>query len=130
MPGFASSVVRSASFSVVAGMMLVATMLVVCIAGVSALAATASMICTVIIAVGPVVPPLVHQWQRVRILRKVLDKVDSVDDAAKLLQATRASVVGASTSRFRLEAPVSFSAANPVRGSPAGRAAQRGYPAS
>ena len=45
------------------------------------------MICTVIIAVGPVVPPLVDQWQRVRILRKVLDKVDNVDDAAKLLQA-------------------------------------------
>ena len=56
-------------------------------ASVSALAAIASMICTVIVAVGPVVLPLVDQWQRVRIVRKVLDKVDSVDDAAKLLQA-------------------------------------------
>jgi hypothetical protein len=87
MPGFASSVVRSASFGAVGGFMSVTTMLVVCIAGVSALAATAAMICTMIIAVGPVVPPLVDQWQRVRIVRKVLDKVDSVDDAAKLLQA-------------------------------------------
>lgn len=87
MPSFASSVVRSASFGTVAGFMSVATMLVVWIAGVSALATTASMICTVIIAVGPVVPPLADQWQRVRIVRKVLDKVDSVDDAAKLLQA-------------------------------------------
>ena len=86
MPDFASSIVRPAPRSAVAGFMSVATMLAVCIAGVSALAATASMICTVIIAVGPV-PPLVDQWQRVRIVRKVLDKVDSVDDAAKLLQA-------------------------------------------
>jgi hypothetical protein len=86
MPDFASSIVRSAPRSAVAGFMSVATVLAVCIAGVSALAATASMICTVIIAVGPV-PPLVDQWQRVRIVQKVLDKVDSVDDAAKLLQA-------------------------------------------
>lgn len=87
MPDFTSFVVRSASFSAVASFMSVATMLAVCIAGVSALAAIASMICTVIAAVGLVVPPLADQWQRVRIVRKALDKVDSVDDAAKLLQA-------------------------------------------
>jgi hypothetical protein len=85
MPGFASSVVRSASFSAVAGLMSVATIPAVCIAGVSALAAIVAMICTVIVAVGPVVPPLVDQWQRVRIVRKVLDNVDSVGDAATLL---------------------------------------------
>lgn len=87
MPGFASSVVRSASFSAGAGLTSVATILVVCIAGVSALAAILSMICTVIIAIGPVVPPLVDQWQRVRIVQKVLDNLDNVGDAAKLLQA-------------------------------------------
>ena len=63
MPGFASSVVRSASLSAGAGLMSVATILAVCIAGVSALAAIVSMICTVIIAVDPMVPPLVDQWQ-------------------------------------------------------------------
>jgi hypothetical protein len=43
--------------------------------------------CPVIIAAGTVVPPLIDQWQRVRIIWKVLDKVDDVDDAVKLLQA-------------------------------------------
>jgi hypothetical protein len=65
--------------------MSAAATVAVCMAGVSALIVIASMICTMIISVGPVVPPLVHQWQRVRIVRKVVDKVDSVDDAAKLL---------------------------------------------
>ncbi len=45
------------------------------------------MICSIIVTVGPVVPPLIDQWQRVRIVGKVLDKVDSVDDAVSLLQA-------------------------------------------
>jgi hypothetical protein len=69
---------------------------------VSALTAIASMICTAIIAVGPVVPPLVDQWQRVRVVGKVLDKVDSVDDAAKLLHAL---------------APPSWAPAEPASGS-------------
>jgi hypothetical protein len=42
---------------------------------------------SVIIAAGPLVPALIDQWQRVRIVRKVMDKIDSVDDAVKLLQA-------------------------------------------
>ena len=42
---------------------------------------------TTYVMAGPVVPPLIDQWQRVRIVGKVLDKVDSVDDAVSLLQA-------------------------------------------
>jgi hypothetical protein len=49
--------------------------------------AVACVVTSVIIAVGPVVPPLIDQWQRVRIVRKVLSKINSVDDAMKLLQA-------------------------------------------
>jgi hypothetical protein len=87
MPDLISPVARPASFSMAAGVMSAATMFAACVAGISALAVFASMICAVLVAVGPVLPPLVDQWQRVRIVRKVLDKVDSVDDAAKLLQA-------------------------------------------
>jgi len=85
MPSFTPSVVRSASFSAAAGLISAATILAVCATGVSALTAIATMIFTVIITLGPVLPPLVDQWQRVRIVRKVLDRVDTVDDAAKLL---------------------------------------------
>jgi hypothetical protein len=67
--------------------MSAAAMVAVCLAGVSAVAAIASAVCSMIIAVGPVVPPLIDQWQRVRIIRKVLGKVDDVDDAVKLLKA-------------------------------------------
>ncbi len=87
MPEFMSTVVRSAWFCAVAGIIPAATTVAVCMAGVSAVAAIASVVCSVIIAVGPVVPPLIDQWQRVRIIRKVLDKVDDVDDAVRLLQA-------------------------------------------
>jgi len=45
------------------------------------------VICSIIVTAGPVVPPLIDQWQRVRIVGKVLEKVDSVDDAVSLLQA-------------------------------------------
>lgn len=87
MPDPISLAARPASLSMAAGVMSAATALAACVAGMSALAVIASTICAVLIAVGPVLPPLVDQWQRVRIVRKVLDKVDSVDDAAKLLQA-------------------------------------------
>jgi len=87
MPNLISPAARRASFSMAAGVMSAATTFAACVAGTSALAVIASMICAVLVAVGPVLPPLVDQWQRVRIVRKVLDKVDSVDDAAKLLQA-------------------------------------------
>jgi hypothetical protein len=87
MPNLISPAARRASFSMAAGVMSAATTFAACVAGLSALAVIASMICAVLVAVGPVLPPLIDQWQRVRILRKVLDKVDSVDDAAKLLQA-------------------------------------------
>lgn len=87
MPDLISPAARPASFSMAAGVMSAATTFAACVAGISALAVIASMICAVLVAVGPVLPPLVDQWQRVRIVRKVLDKVDSVDDAAKLLQA-------------------------------------------
>jgi len=87
MPNLISPAPRPASFSMAAGAMSAATTFAACIAGVSALVVVTSMTCAVLVTVGPVLPPLIDQWQRVRILRKVLDKVDSVDDAAKLLQA-------------------------------------------
>jgi hypothetical protein len=71
----------------VAGIMSAVATVAVCMAGVPVVAAVASVMCSIIIAVGPVVPPLIDQWQRVQIIRKVLDKVDDVDDAVKLLQA-------------------------------------------
>lgn len=85
MPRF--SVARSARRCVVAGVLPVAITLAACIAGISATAAIVCVICSTIVTVGPVVPPLIDQWQRVRIVGKVLDKVDSVDDAVSLLQA-------------------------------------------
>jgi hypothetical protein len=41
----------------------------------------------VIIAVGPLAVALIDQWQRVRIVGQVLHKVETADDAAKLLAA-------------------------------------------
>ena len=85
MPRF--SIARSARRSAVAGVLPVAITLAACIAGISAAVAIVCMICSIIVTVGPVVPPLIDQWQRVRIVGKVLDKLDSVDDAVSLLQA-------------------------------------------
>jgi hypothetical protein len=87
MPNLVSPVVRPASFYMAAGAMPAATTIAACVADISALAVITSMICAALVAAGPVLPPLIDQWQRVRIVRKVLDKMDSVDDAAKLLQA-------------------------------------------
>ena len=85
MPNF--SVARSVRLCAVAGAVPVAITLAAYIAGISAAAAIVCVICSIIVTVGPVVPPLIDQWQRVRIVGKVLDKVDSVDDAVSLLQA-------------------------------------------
>lgn len=87
MPDLVSRATRPASFSMAAGATSAAVTIAACVAGISALTVITSMICAVLVTVGPVLPPLIDQWQRVRILRKVLDKVDSVDDAARLLQA-------------------------------------------
>lgn len=87
MPDFTSLILRSAPLSAVTGILTAAGTLAVCIAGIPAEGVVACVMSSVIIAVGPLVPALIDQWQRVRIIRKVLDKIDSVDDAAKLLQA-------------------------------------------
>jgi hypothetical protein len=71
----------------VTGILPAAATLAVCIAGIPAVGVLACVMSSVIIAAGPLVPALTGQWQRVRIIRKVLDKIDSVDDAARLLQA-------------------------------------------
>jgi hypothetical protein len=80
-------VARSVRLCAVAGVLPVAITLAACIAGISAVAAIVCVICSIIVSAGPVVPPLIDQWQRVRIVGKVLEKVDSVDDAVSLLQA-------------------------------------------
>jgi hypothetical protein len=87
VPDFTSPFIRSAAFCAMTGIMSAAATVAVCTAGVSAVAAIASLMGPVIITAGTVVPPLIDQWQRVRIIRKVLDTVDDVDDAVKLLQA-------------------------------------------
>ena len=127
MPDFASSIVRSAPSSAVAGFMSVATMQAVCIAGVSALAADRihdlhgdhrgrpGAAAGRPVAACPYCPESAGQCgQRGR--------------RGEVASGARASFVGDSTSRFRLAA-VSFSAANPVWVSPADRTAQRGCPA-
>ena len=68
MPRF--SVARSARRCAVAGVLSVAITLAACIAGISAAAAIVCMICSIIVTVGPVVPPLIDQWQRVRMSGK------------------------------------------------------------
>jgi len=87
VPDFTSLIVRSAPLSAVTGILTAAATLAVCIAGIPAAGVVACVTSSVIIAAGPLVPALIDQWQRVRIIRKVLDKIDSDDDAAKLLQA-------------------------------------------
>lgn len=59
MPDLISPAARSASFDIAAGVMSAATTFAACVAGISALAVIASMICAVLVAVGPVLPPLV-----------------------------------------------------------------------
>ena len=78
MPNFSAA--RSAGLCAMGGVLPVAITLAACIAGISAAAAIVCVICSIIVTAGPVVPPLIDQWQRVRIVGKVLDKVDSVDD--------------------------------------------------
>jgi hypothetical protein len=85
VPNF--SVARSAWLCTVADVLSVAIMLAAYMAGISAMAAIVCVVCSIIVTVGPVLPPLIDQWQRVRIVGKVLDKVDSVDDAVSMLQA-------------------------------------------
>ena len=87
MPDSTSSIVRSAPLCAVTGVLSAAITLAVSVAGIYTVAAIACVICSIIVMAGPVVPPLIDQWQRVRIVGKVLDKVDSVDDAVSLLQA-------------------------------------------
>jgi hypothetical protein len=85
VPNFSAA--RSVRLCAMAGVLPVAITLAACIAGISAAAAIVCVICSIIVTAGPVVPPLIDQWQRVRIVGKVLEKVDSVDDAVSLLQA-------------------------------------------
>lgn len=51
------------------------------------MAMVACVISSAIIAIGPVMILLIDPWQRARIIKSVLDKIDNADDAAKLLQA-------------------------------------------
>lgn len=86
MPNSTSYSSRSA-FGAAAGILPVITTLAVWMAGIPVIVMAGCVIGSVIIAVGPLVIALIDQWQRVRIVGRVLDKIDTADDAAKLLEA-------------------------------------------
>ena len=84
MPNFTSHIVRSA-FGTASGILPVITTLTAWVADIPTIAMAACVIGSVIIAIGPLMVALIDQWQRVRIVGRVLDKIDNADDAAKLL---------------------------------------------
>jgi hypothetical protein len=86
VPNFSSYIARSA-LGAVAGILPVITAVAVQVAGIPTIAMAACVIGSVIIAIGPLVVALIDQWQRVRIVGRVLEKIDNADDAAKLLKA-------------------------------------------
>ena len=84
MPNFSSYIARSA-LGAAAGIFPVVTTMAAWVTGIPTMAMAACVIGSVIIAIGPLVVALIDQWQRVRIVGQVLDKIDNADDAAKLL---------------------------------------------
>jgi hypothetical protein len=66
------------------GIVPVITTLATWVVGIPTMAMAACVIVSIIIAIGPLMVALIDQWQRVRIVGKVLGKIDNADDAAKL----------------------------------------------